>query len=89
MGPVKRNSTFEHAHIVRIDIILHMVTVSSGLWLSIDTFYIIQLFWQRTADALIRMRLRSLIWAFEVRACPEDTFALGVAQTLVALKSDR
>ena len=51
-----------------------------GLLLSIDTFYSIQWFWQRTVIALIRLHECSLIWAFAVCTCPEGTVSLGVAQ---------
>ena len=56
LGPRQAKSTFEHAlDIVRIQIILHTRKVSSGHWLSIETFYSIQWFCLRTAKALIRL----------------------------------
>ena len=54
---------------------LGIFRVLFGSLLSIDTFYSIQWFWQQTAKALIIMHECSLIWAFAVCTCPEDTFS--------------
>ena len=62
VGRIKRKSAFEHAQNVRIHIIRCMHKVSSGSLFSIDTFYSIQWFWQRTAKALIRLRSRA-VWS--------------------------
>ena len=47
---------------VRIHIILQVCKVSSGPLLSINTFYSIQWFWQRTTEALIRLRFGA-VWS--------------------------
>ena len=77
MGRVKRKCAFAHAQNVRILINLRMRNVSSAPVLSIDTFYGIKWFLQRTEKALIRLRgTRRLIWTFAVRICPKTHFLI-------------
>ena len=56
------NSAFKHAQNVPIPIIMRMRKVSSGHLLAIDTLYRIQGFWQRRANAQIRLRIRA-VWS--------------------------
>ena len=78
-------TAFKHAQNARIHIIVRMRKVLFRSLLSIDTFYNIHWFRQRTVKALIRLRVclrgprkpRSLIRAFTVRSSSEGTFLLG------------
>ena len=59
-----------------------MRKVSSGPLLSIDTFYSIQWFWQRTAKTLIRLRMRAFWSGPSLSAHALGTFSLGAARII-------
>ena len=71
-----KKKAFNYVKNVQIHIFLHLRKVLSGPLLSFDTFCSSQWFWQQT------VHLPSLIWAFAVCTCPEDTFSLGMGQAV-------
>ena len=78
-GTHQAKNAVEHAQNVWRHILLCMCKVSSGPLLSIDRVYSI---WQWTAKALIRLRMRCLIYA-AVHTCREGTFSFGTAHMKV------
>ena len=84
MTPVKLKKALEHAQNVQMHIILRMRKVSSGPLLSIDIWY--QMSFAADSEGPDQTaQTRSLIWAFAVRACPENKFSLGATHIKVSL----
>ena len=77
MGHFKRNSAYEHAQNVQIQIILRMSKASSRPLLIFYTFCSPMFLFADSEGPDQAARMRSLIWAFAVRICPKTCFRMG------------